>query len=67
MTEVFGQEAINRIEANAKKALIHAEEGDTLRTMLSMLRKLTRHNPVNVVAKKREIAQGVLASKKYVV
>ncbi len=67
MTEVFGQEAINRIEANAKKALTHVEEGDTLRTMLSMLRKLTRHQPINVVAKKREIAKEVIGAKKYVV
>ncbi|WZY00575.1 acyl-CoA dehydrogenase family protein [Bacillus sp. FSL W7-1360] len=67
MTEVFVQEAVNRIEASAKKALIHMQEGDTLRTMMSMLRKLTRHQPINVVEKKREIAKGVIAAKKYVV
>ncbi|MED4129105.1 acyl-CoA dehydrogenase family protein [Shouchella miscanthi] len=67
MTQVFAQEAINRIEANAKKALVHVEEGDTLRTMLSMLKKLTRHTPINVVGKKREIAKSVIAEKKFVV
>lgn len=67
LTEVFTQEAINRIEANAKKALSYMEEGDTLRTMLSMLRKLTRHQPVNVVAKKRKIAKAIIAEKKYVI
>ncbi|WP_346243414.1 acyl-CoA dehydrogenase family protein [Shouchella clausii] len=67
LTEVFTQEAINRIEANAKKALSYMEEGDTLRTMLSMLRKLTRHQPVNVVAKKREIAKAIIAEKQYVI
>ncbi|PAD91419.1 acyl-CoA dehydrogenase family protein [Shouchella clausii] len=67
LTEVFIQEAINRIEANAKKALSYMEEGDTLRTMLSMLRKLTRHQPVNVVAKKRKIAKAIIAEKQYVI
>ncbi|WP_059105932.1 acyl-CoA dehydrogenase family protein [Shouchella shacheensis] len=67
MTEVFAQEAINRIETNAKEALAYMEEGDTLRTMLSMLRKLTRHTPSNVVGRKREIAQGVLKEQRYVV
>src|SRR5699024_8840110 len=42
-TEVYVQEAFNRIEANAKETLVTVEEGDTLRMMLSSLRKLTRH------------------------
>ncbi len=67
MTQVFCQEAFNRIEAHAKESLVAMEEGDTLRTMLGILRKLTRHTPINVVAKKREIAAAVLAEKRYVV
>src|SRR5699024_7947511 len=59
-TAVFTEEAVNRIEQTAKESLIHMEEGDTLRTMLSMLRKLTRHNPIDVIALKREIAKEVL-------
>ena len=42
-TEVYVQEAFNRIEADAKEILIAVEEGDNLRMMLSALRKLTRH------------------------
>lgn len=41
-TQVFCQEAFNRIEADAKETLIGVEQGDTLRVMLSSLRKLTR-------------------------
>ncbi|HEX7063537.1 MAG TPA: acyl-CoA dehydrogenase family protein [Bacillales bacterium] len=67
MTEVFCQEAFNRIEALAKESLIAVEEGDQLRMMLSALRKLTRHTPVNVIAKKREIARKVLEAEQYVV
>lgn len=67
MTQVFVQEAFNRIEAHAKETLIASEEGDTLRMMLSALRKLTRHTPINVIAKKREIAATIIKEEKYVV
>jgi len=65
-TQVYVQEAFNRIEADAKETLIAVEEGDTLRMMLSSLRKLTRHTPTNVVAKKREIAKAIIEEEKYV-
>ncbi|WP_416135035.1 hypothetical protein [Bacillus thuringiensis] len=48
-TEVFCQEAFNEIEADAKETLIAVENGDMLRMMLSSLRKLTRHTPLNVI------------------
>ena len=65
-TEVYAQEAFNRIEAEAKEILTAVEEGDNLRMMLSSLRKLTRHNPINVIAKKREIAASIIEEEKYV-
>lgn len=67
MTEVYCQEAFNKIEALAKESLVAVEEGDQLRMMLSALRKLTRHTPINVIAKKREIAKKVLEEERYVV
>ncbi|ADU31690.1 acyl-CoA dehydrogenase family protein [Evansella cellulosilytica] len=67
LTEVFTQEAFNRIEAYAKESLVALEDGDSLRTMLSILKKLTRHTPVNVVAKKREIAAAIIEAEKYVI
>lgn len=66
-TEVFCQEAFNAIEADAKETLVAAESGDTLRMMISALRKFTRHNPINVIEKKREIAATVLEAEKYTV
>ncbi|MFA9559841.1 acyl-CoA dehydrogenase family protein [Evansella sp. AB-rgal1] len=66
MTEVFTQEAFNRIESVAKESLVALDEGDSVRTMLSILKKLTRHNPVNVVAKKREIAARIIEAEKFV-
>jgi hypothetical protein len=66
-TQVYVQEAFNRIEAHAKETLIAAESGDSLRMMLGALRKLTRHTPINVIAKKREIAAYLIESEKYTV
>ncbi|TMN21284.1 acyl-CoA dehydrogenase family protein [Lentibacillus cibarius] len=66
-TQVYVQEAFNRMEADAKETLIAVESGDTLRMMLSSLRKLTRHTPIDVVAKKREIAATIIEKEKYVI
>ncbi|GAK04223.1 LOW QUALITY PROTEIN: butyryl-CoA dehydrogenase [Geomicrobium sp. JCM 19037] len=66
-TEVIVEEGLQNIEADAKESLIHMEEGDTLRTMLSMVRKLTRRTPANLIKTKREIAERVLQEKKYIV
>lgn len=67
MTEVFCQEAMNRIEGLAKESLLAVEEGDNLRMMLSALKKLTRYTPVNVISKKRDIAAKVIDEERYVV
>ncbi|NIK12210.1 acyl-CoA dehydrogenase family protein [Alkalibacillus almallahensis] len=66
-TQVFVEETLNDIEAHAKETLIAVEEGDNLRMMLSALRKLTRREHVNVIAKKREIASQLVEEEKYVV
>lgn len=64
-TEIFVQEAFNEIEQHAKETLIAVETGDTLRIMLASLRKLTRHTPINVIAKKREASVKVIETEKY--
>ncbi|MFF2446827.1 acyl-CoA dehydrogenase family protein [Neobacillus sp. NPDC058068] len=66
-TQIFCQEAFNKIEADAKETLIAIEQGDTLRMMLSSLRKFTRHTPINVIAKKREAADVVIEAERYIV
>lgn len=66
-TQIFCQEAFNQIEAIAKETLVAVEQGDTLRMMLSSLRKFTRHTPINVIVKKREAADTVIAAERYIV
>ncbi|MEI4790221.1 acyl-CoA dehydrogenase family protein [Bacillus sp. FJAT-53060] len=66
-TQIFTQEAFLKIEAHAKESLIAMEEGDSLRMSLSALRKLTRFTPINVIAKKREVAKRIFEADKYFV
>ncbi|MFC5453028.1 acyl-CoA dehydrogenase family protein [Paenibacillus aestuarii] len=67
MTTVFVHEAFDSIEAYAKEALSTMEEGDVLRTQLSILKKLCRRSGVNTIGLKREIAARVIQGEKYVV
>ncbi|MBB6445041.1 acyl-CoA dehydrogenase family protein [Bacillus benzoevorans] len=66
-SEIFCQEAFQQLELDAKETLLAVEEGDTLRMMLSALRKFTRFTPVNIIAKKREAAEKLIKSERYVV
>lgn len=65
-TQIFVQEAFNEIEQHAKETLIAIESGDALRIYLSSLRKLTRHTPINVIAKKREASVKLIEAEKYI-
>jgi alkylation response protein AidB-like acyl-CoA dehydrogenase len=65
MVSVYTQEAFYRIEGYARDILSAMEEGDVLRTQLSILRKLTRMTPVNTKELKRRIALRVIQAEKY--
>ncbi|MGD6959596.1 acyl-CoA dehydrogenase family protein [Rossellomorea aquimaris] len=66
-TQIFCQEAFNEIEQHAKETLVATETGDTLRMMLSALRKFTRHTPINVIAVKRTASEKLIDAEKYTV
>ena len=66
-TQIFCQEAFEAIEKDAKETLLAAVEGDNQRMMLSALRKLTRSNPYNIIAKKREASVKLIEAEKYIV
>jgi alkylation response protein AidB-like acyl-CoA dehydrogenase len=65
MVKVYVNDAFDRVESFAKQALAAIAEGDTLRTQLSALKKLTRFTPVNTVALRREIADNVIKMGRY--
>ncbi|MFS0636980.1 acyl-CoA dehydrogenase family protein [Mesobacillus foraminis] len=66
-TQIFCQEAFIKIEQDAKETLVAAEEGDTLRMLLSAFRKVTRYTPVNVIPKKREAADKLIEAERFIV
>ncbi len=66
-TEIFCQDSIVKVEQMARESLAAIEEGDTFRMMNSALRRLTRHTPINIIAKKRAAAEQLIAAEKYVV
>ena len=66
-TQIFCQEAFNSIEQDAKETLVATEEGDTLRMLISALRKFTRHTPINVIEKKRQAAEKLIEVERYTV
>ncbi|HYF79361.1 MAG TPA: acyl-CoA dehydrogenase family protein, partial [Symbiobacteriaceae bacterium] len=67
MAQVYCQEAFERIGMFARNIMpALEEEGDTLRTQLSILKRLLRYTPTNLVGLKRKVAEKVLAREGYV-
>lgn len=67
MTRSFIHEEFGNIEAWAKEVLSYMEQGDPLRTQLSILKKLTKRSAVNTLSLKRKIAVKVIQAERYVV
>ncbi len=65
IVRVYVNDGFDRVEGFAKQALSAIAEGDTLRTQLSALKKLTRFIPVNTVALRREVADYTIKVGKY--
>ncbi|MBI2884535.1 MAG: acyl-CoA dehydrogenase family protein [Candidatus Methylomirabilis oxyfera] len=65
MVKVYINDAFARIELLAKEGLAAMEEGDTLWTQLSALKKLTRYTPVNTTHLRRTIAGRIIEAEEY--
>jgi alkylation response protein AidB-like acyl-CoA dehydrogenase len=67
MARVYCQEAFEKIGTIARNLLPAVEEeGDNLRINLSVLKRLTRYTPTNIVGLKRKVAEKVLEKEGYV-
>ncbi|MGH9573198.1 MAG: acyl-CoA dehydrogenase family protein, partial [Candidatus Acidiferrales bacterium] len=58
-------DAVDRIEKEARTALVAAVEGDALSAQLAVLRRFAKHAPVDTIALRRSIAHAVLAQNRY--
>ena len=56
MTQVYIAGAMGRLEANAKKVIQAVAEGDMMRTQIAIVRRLSKHEPVNVIALQEMVA-----------
>jgi len=65
ISDVYLQGAFARVEAAAKKTLADVADGDMLRTQMTILRRLTKAEPVNVIAARNKIATRMLDAGKY--
>src|SRR5207249_1388491 len=57
LTLIFVNEAVGRMEMQARRALAAISEGDELRSQLGLVRRLLRWVPVNAVAMRRRVAK----------
>lgn len=56
MTRVYLSQAMDKVEAAARKVIAAVAEGDMMRTQLAILRRLSKYEPFNTVALRQEIA-----------
>src|ERR1700674_4453530 len=65
MTRVYLTQALEKVEAAAKKVMADVAEGDMLRTQLAIVRRLSKHEPFNTIALRQQIAQKTIERGKY--
>ncbi|MFI5105394.1 MAG: acyl-CoA dehydrogenase, partial [Terriglobales bacterium] len=66
MCQVSLSESILKIEGAARRVVAAVAEGDMMRTQLVILRRLFKHEPVNVIALTQLIANRLAEAGKYV-
>ncbi len=65
MTRVYLTEAMEKVEAAAKKVIADVAEGDMLRTQLAIVRRLAKHELFNTIGLRQKIAQKTIEAGKY--
>jgi butyryl-CoA dehydrogenase len=65
MTQVYISQAMEKVEACARKVLAAVADGDMLRTQMAILRRLAKYEPFNTVAARQKIAQKVIEAGRY--
>ncbi len=63
--KVYVDEAIPKIQALAKQAMAHMEEGDNLLIQLAGIEKLAQYQPVDAVSLRRQVADRIIDLEAY--
>ncbi len=65
LARLYAAKAMNTIELAARKVVAAAAEGDMLRTQMTILRRLAKHDPADTIGLRREAAAHVVRAGKY--
>jgi alkylation response protein AidB-like acyl-CoA dehydrogenase len=65
MTRVYLSQAMDKIESAARKIIADVADGDMLRTQMAILRRLAKHDPVNTIELRQQIAEKVIERGRY--
>ena len=65
MTRVYLSQAMEKIEAAARRVIAAVADGDMLRTQVAILRRLAKCEPFNTIALRQQIAAKTIEAGKY--
>jgi len=65
MARIYADKAMSTIELSARKIIAAVAEGDTLRTQLTILRRLSKHDSADTISLRRQVARHVIKAGKY--
>ena len=65
IARIYAAKAMEAVELSARRVIAAVAEGDMLRTQLTILRRLAKHDPADTIALKRQVAQHVVRAGKY--
>jgi alkylation response protein AidB-like acyl-CoA dehydrogenase len=66
ITQVFCNDAIQRVEMKARNTLAAIADGDEARVLLAALKRFTKNNfPINTIAARQRIADGLITANTY--
>ena len=65
MTQVYISQAMEKVEAAARKVLAAVADGDMLRAQMAILRRLAKYDPFNTVAARQKIALRLVEAGRY--
>lgn len=65
MAAIYAEVAMEKIELAARRILAAVAEGDMLRTQMTILRRLAKHDPADTIGLRRQVAQHVIRAGKY--
>ena len=66
MASVYCNDAIQRVELQARNTLAAIAEGDEARTLLVALKRFTKNNsPINTIAARQRIAEVLIQANTY--